>query len=60
MGIKNSNICTFCKDTEDSVEHMILRCPVIANLWNEVNNWINEIGFINYKLSENKNYPRGY
>ena len=54
MGIKKSNICTFCKIAVDSVEHMILSCPVIVELWNEVNNWINEIGFINYKLSENR------
>ena len=33
---------------------MILSCPVIVELWKEVNNWINEIGFINYKLSENR------
>ena len=52
MGIKNSDKCTFCHDESDNVEHMLLRCNLIKNFWERINNWIEEIGFIGYKLSE--------
>ena len=54
MGIKTCDKCIFCKVETDSVEHMILRCQTIANLWDRVNIWIEELGFIGYKLTERK------
>ena len=51
MGIKASDKCTFCKVSTDSVEHMLLYCPIINQLWDMVNQWITEIGFIGYNLS---------
>ena len=57
MGIKKSDICTFCKNDVDSVEHMLFICPVIVDLWKEVNNWITELGFVNYNLRK-QNYLR--
>ena len=54
MGLKNTALCTFCKTELDSVEHMLLRCPIVIELWKKVNNWLNEIGFINYNLTETK------
>ena len=54
MGIKNTDLCTFCKTAVESVEHMLLRCPVIQELWKKVNHWLEEIGFINYNLTESR------
>ena len=54
MGIKISDKCTFCHDEFDSVEHMLLRCHIIRNFWDRINNWIEEKGFIGYKLTERK------
>ena len=54
MGIKNTDLCTFCKTAVESVEHMLLRCPVIKELWKKVNHWLEEIGFINYNLTESR------
>ena len=54
MGIKNTDLCTFCKTEVDSVEHMLLICPFIIELWEKVNNWLEEIGFINYNLTETR------
>ena len=51
MGIKASDKCTFCKVSTDSVEHMLLYCPIIKRLWDMVNQWVIDIGFIGYKLS---------
>ena len=33
---------------------MLLKCPVIVELWEQVNEWLKEIGFINYNLTETK------
>ena len=54
MGIKKSDRCIFCLEESDSVEHMLLRCEKIKNFWRGIQNWIIEIGFIGYTLTENK------
>ena len=54
MGLKTTSLCTFCETDQDSVEHMLLNCAIISDLWRRVNNWIKEIGFINYNLTESK------
>ena len=54
MGIKKSDQCTFCKDATDSVEHMLLSCPIIKTLWSEVYQWIIEIGFQDYTLTDSR------
>ena len=51
MGIKASDICTFCKVSTDNVEHTLLYCPIITRLWDMVNQWVIDIGFIDYNLS---------
>ena len=54
MGIKTTSLCTFCKIQQDSVEHMLLYCPIITELWKKVNSWIREIGLIGYNLTETR------
>ena len=47
---------TFCNDATDSVDHMLIWCPFIKKntLWTEVNEWITEIGFLDYNLTESR------
>ena len=54
MGIKTSALCTFCNTENDSVEHMLIECNIIKDLWGEVRNWIIEIGVPDYHLSDEK------
>ena len=54
MGIKSTSLCTFCKIHQDSVEHMLICCPIITELWKKVNSWLREIGLIDYNLTESK------
>ena len=54
MGIKASALCTFCDDENDSVEHMLIKCRVVRELWSEVRNWIVENGVPDYYLTEEK------
>ena len=54
MGINNSNLCSFGLKEIDSVEHMLLLCEVSIELWQEVGNWIIDLGMENYHLSSDK------
>ena len=54
MRIRNTDKCVFCKDSTDSVDHMLLWCPIITTLCNEVNTWLSEIGFLDYNLSDSR------
>ena len=54
MGIKKSNLCSFCKAHVDSVEHMFLHCDISLELWEEVENWIRLLGMENYNMSASK------
>ena len=54
MGIKASALCTFCDDENDCVEHMLIKCRVVRELWSEVRYWIVELGVPNYYLTEEK------
>ena len=48
------SLCTFCKTQQDSVEHMLLYCPIITELWKKVNSWLREVGLIDYNLTETR------
>ena len=54
MGIKNSNLCSFCLQQFDSISHMLLFCNTSINLWERVQMWIRELGMVNYNLSTDK------
>ena len=54
MGIKNSPMCALCNIEEDSVEHILIECTVLIELWKEVRSWIVELGVPDYNLTESK------
>ena len=54
MGLKKSDLCSFCETHKDSVEHMMLQCTISKKLWESVRNWIEEMGMPNYNLSESR------
>ena len=54
MGIKRSDKCSFCLESIDSVEHMLIQCPIIRNLWGCVRDWIEELGMQNYNITDSK------
>ena len=41
---------------EDSNEHTMIDCQVSRNLWSNVENWINEIGVVEYYLTNKIKY----
>ena len=52
MGLKKSDQCSFCQANIDSVEHMLIQCPISRNLWGSVRDWIEEIGMPNFNLPD--------
>ena len=53
--IKQSDVCDFCKEESDSNFHMLISCNTIQALWQEINNWISDLGEIDYELTDEKN-----
>jgi hypothetical protein len=42
IGIKNSDLCNFCKNASNSILHYIWLCPVVKLIWNRIKTWIEE------------------
>jgi hypothetical protein len=40
MGIKNSALCNFCNQEEDSILHYLKGCPVAKRFWTSFNIWL--------------------
>ena len=38
----------------DSVDNMLLYCNIVQNLLIEVNNWLTELGFLEYNLTDSR------
>jgi hypothetical protein len=43
IGIKNSDLCNFCKNASDSILHYIWLCPEEKLFWNRIKTWLEEI-----------------
>ena len=54
MGLVQSNLCSMCKTEVDSIEHMFLGCPHSMELWENVTDWIRELGMFNYILTASR------
>ena len=39
-----------CNESEDSNEHMLIECGKVKTLWTEVENWIAEVGVVDYRI----------
>jgi hypothetical protein len=51
IGIKNSDLCNFCKNASDSILHHIWLCPVVKLFWNRIKTWLEEIFDISIDLN---------
>ena len=40
IGIKDTNLCTFCNNFPESISHLFIYCNYSANLWNDIKNWL--------------------
>ena len=44
--------CTFCKKTEESIEHLFFDCNITKRLWKDILNWI--YGKVGIRINFNK------
>ena len=51
MRIKDSPLCNFCVQKEDSNEHMLIECEIVQTLWHNIEEWISAIGVIDYSIT---------
>ena len=40
IGIKDSNICSFCKNEPETLCHLFYNCPMVFDFWNELKQWL--------------------
>jgi hypothetical protein len=53
IGIKNSDLCNFCKNASDSILHYIWLCPVVKLFWNRIQTWLEEFFDIDIPIELN-------
>ena len=54
VAAKILTLYTFCDQKEDSVQHMLLKCPVSVSIWSEIENWIQNLAVLDYNISDKK------
>jgi len=45
MGLVPSPMCSFCGNTEESLEHLFIYCDNSKHFWSSSTEWLNEFGF---------------
>ena len=40
FGLRDNSICDNC-DEEETIIHLLINCPVAANIWREISQWLN-------------------
>ena len=40
MQLANCPLCSFCKTTDETIEHIFSECLVIQNIWNDLQNFL--------------------
>ena len=51
LKLKETNLCTFCNETKESIMHLFWECPVVRNFWIEIKNLYRETCNIELSLS---------
>ena len=45
MNFTNLNLCSFCEEAEESLEHLFFECKASQDFWKSVISWLNELDF---------------
>ena len=49
--LKDSNVCSFCEEEPETIEHLLWECHKVSDLWHKLNNWIFEMTYIEIPLN---------
>ena len=56
----DSNRCSFCKQTIESIKHLFVDCPKVKEFWNTLKNWLQVNGNINLSITDKISYLLGH
>ena len=42
MNLTQNSLCTFCNNSEETLEHLFLMCPEVEKLWEKVEKFISD------------------
>ena len=45
MNFTDSNLCSFCEEAEESLEHLFFECKASQDFWKSVISWLTELDF---------------
>ena len=53
--MKETDLCTFCKNSPESIIHLFWHCPLISALWSKIKDWLGtqtrtNIGFLPHEM----------
>ena len=51
MNCVQCNLCTFCKEEQESIKHLLWGYPIVADIWHHLNAWIFETTNIEIPLN---------
>ena len=43
IGLIDDNKCTFCKNEEETMKHLMWSCEYVSKLWNDVHKWLTDL-----------------
>lgn len=46
--VVENNLCSFCEQEIEMIEHLLWQCPVVQQLWTKISFWINHIQNLNH------------
>ena len=45
MHIKNTSLCSYCHNADETIIHLFAECEIVKNLWTDLNNHLTEFNF---------------
>jgi len=46
IGLKNSDLCTFCNEEAETILHLMATCKYVKNIWQSICNWFVKCGYL--------------
>lgn len=43
IGLANNELCSFCKEVPETLEHLFWYCNIVTQFWKKFNRWVNEV-----------------
>ena len=51
IGITDSELCTFCNEYPETLNHLFWECAYTSEIWEEIHEWIKELSGIDIYMN---------